>query len=101
MPLCFMLLVFSLRKSASHVSPVTTVMLRDSQRLQDHAGKVSSVWRVAIALTLLGETAEVDRVQKVRLWRTTVSEICVRDIWIVCRKAVRNTGLDNRSVIIF
>lgn len=52
-PLCFMLLVSSLRKSASHVSLVTTVMLRDSQCLQDHAGKVSSVWRVLIALTRL------------------------------------------------
>lgn len=48
-----MLPVSSLRKSASHVSLVTTVMLRDSQGLQDHAGKVSSVWRVLIALTLL------------------------------------------------
>lgn len=52
-PLCFMLLVSSLRESASHVSLVTTVMLRDSQCLQDNAGKVSSVWRVPIALTLL------------------------------------------------
>lgn len=72
----------SLRRSVSRVSLVTTVQLRDSWRLQDGAGKVSSVWRARIALTLLRETAEADRVQKVTR-RTPLS--------------VRNTGLDDRS----
>lgn len=34
------------------------------------------------------------------LWRTTVSEICKRDIRIVCRIAVCNTGLDNQGLIV-
>lgn len=94
-PLWIMRLLSPLRKSASHVSLVTTVMLRDWQCLRGNAGKVSSVWRVPIAPTLLWETAEVDRVQKVMLWLTTVSEIWEKDIWIVYRKGVQKTGLEN------
>lgn len=49
----FVPFISSLRRIASHVSLVTTVMLWGSQRPQENAGKVSSVWRVQIVLTLL------------------------------------------------
>lgn len=42
-----------LRRIASHVSLVTIVMLQGFWSLQGNAGKVSSVWGVQIALTLL------------------------------------------------
>lgn len=58
-------LISSLRRIASHVFPVTIAMLWGSRGLQENAGKVSTVWEVQIALTLLWVISTEGHAQKV------------------------------------
>lgn len=49
----FVFIIIPLRRTVSHVSQVTTVMLRGSRHLQENAGKVSSALGVQSVLNLL------------------------------------------------
>lgn len=69
-PVCFtiplfLFLISPLRRIAFHAFLVPTAALRGCQRLQENAGKVSSVRGVQIVLTPFLKTAAEDHAQKV------------------------------------